>query len=72
MKLNINPEKQQKISKRAAAYLKRIEACTGRNEIEGIRIEFSQDCSAYRLSWEDFTILYKAQQAKRKVIRGEQ
>ena len=63
--------KQQKMSKRAAAYLKRIEVCTDRNEIEGIRIEFSQDCSAYRLSWEDFRILYAAQQAKRKEIRGE-
>ena len=30
--------KQHKLSKRAAAYLKRIETCTGRNEIEGIRI----------------------------------
>ena len=38
--------KKQKLSKKAAAYLKRIEACTDRNEIEGIRIEFSQDCSA--------------------------
>ena len=63
--------KQQKLSKRAMAYLKRIEACADRNEIEGIRIEFSQDCSAYRLSWEDFTALYTAQQAKRKAIRGE-
>ncbi len=63
--------KQQKLSKRAAAYLKRIEACTDRNEIEGIRIEFSRDCSAYLLSWEDFTVLYSAQQAKRKAIRGE-
>ena len=33
--------KKQKLSKRAAAYLKRIETCTDRNEIEGIRIEFS-------------------------------
>ncbi len=63
--------KQHKLSKRAAAYLKRIETCTGRNEIEGIRIEFSQDCSDYKLSWEDFMVLYKAQQAKRKEIRGE-
>lgn len=63
--------KQHKLSVRAAAYLKRIETCTNRNEIEGIRIEFSQDCSAYRLSWEDFTALYEAQQAKRKEIRGE-
>ena len=62
---------QKKISKRAAAYLKRIETCTDRNEIEGIRIEFSQDCSAYRLSWEDFMVLYTAQQAKRRTIRGE-
>lgn len=63
--------KQQKLSKKAATYLKRIDACSDRNEIEGIRIEFSQDCSAYRLSWEDFTVLYMAQQAKRKAIRGE-
>ena len=63
--------KQQKLSKRAAAYLRRIEACSDRNEIEGIRIGFSNDCSAYRLSWEDFTILYAAQQAKRRAIRGE-
>ena len=42
--------KQQKLSKRAATYLKRIEACTDRNEIEGIRIEFSQDCSVYKIS----------------------
>nr|DAL44888.1 MAG TPA_asm: hypothetical protein [Caudoviricetes sp.] len=52
-------------------YLKRIEACTDRNEIEGIRIEFSQDCSAYRLFWEEFTVLYTAQQAKQKAIRSE-
>ena len=63
--------KQQKISKRAEAYLRRIEACADRNEIEGIRIEFSKDCSAYRLSWEDFTVLYAAQQAKCRAIRGE-
>ena len=59
------------LSKRAAAYMKRIEACTDRNEIEGIRIEFSQDCSAYRLSWSEFTTLLQAQQAKRAEIRGE-
>ena len=63
--------KQPKLSKKAKAYLKRIEACTDRNEIEGIHIEFSQDCSAYKISWEDFTVLYNAQQAKRKAIRGE-
>lgn len=60
---------QQKLSKRAATYLNRIEACKDRNEIESIRIEFSQDCSAYRLSWSEFMILYTAQQAKRKAIR---
>ena len=62
--------KKNTLSKRAAAYMKRIEACTDRNEIEGIRIEFSQDCSAYRLSWSEFTILLNAQQAKRTRIRG--
>jgi hypothetical protein len=62
--------KEKTLSKRAAAYMKRIEACTDRNEIEGIRIEFSQDCSAYRLSWSEFTILLNAQQAKRTQIRG--
>ena len=61
----------KKMSKKAAAYLKRIETCTDRNEIEGIRIEFSQDCSAYKISWEDFTILYDAQQAKRAEIRSK-
>ena len=60
------------LSKRAAAYMKRIEACTDRNEIEGIRIEFSQDCSAYRLSWSEFTTLFNAQQAKRSEIRKGQ
>ena len=59
------------LSKRAAAYMKRIEACTDRNEIEGIRIEFSQDCSAYKISWADFTVLYNAQQAKRTEIRSK-
>lgn len=62
--------KKNTLSKRAAAYMKRIEACTDRNEIEGIRIEFSQDCSAYRLSWSEFTTLLHAQQAKRAEIRG--
>ena len=62
---------QLKLSKRATAYLKRIEVCADRSEIERIRIEFSQDCCAYLLSWEDFTVLYNAQQAKRKAIRGE-
>ena len=63
--------KKQKLSKRAAAYLKRIETCTNRNEIEGIRIEFSQDCSAYKISWADFMVLYNAQQAKRTEIRSK-
>lgn len=63
--------KQKKLSKRAEAYLRRIEACADRNEIEGVRIEFSNDCSACKLSWEDFTVLYAAQQAKRRAIRGE-
>lgn len=63
--------KKQKLSKKAAAYLKRIEACTDRNEIEGIRIEFSQDCSAYKISWADFTVLYDAQQLKRAEIRSK-
>ena len=63
--------KQQKLSKRAAAYLTRIEVCTDRNEIEGIRIEFSQDCSAYKISWADFMVLYNAQQAKRTEIRSK-
>ena len=62
--------KNTRLSKRANAYMKRIENCTGRNEIEGIRIEFSQDCSAYRLSWEEFMVLYYAQQAKRREIRS--
>lgn len=62
--------KKNTLSKRAAAYMKRIEACTDRNEIEGIRIEFSQDCSAYRLSWSEFMVLFNAQQAKRTQIRG--
>ena len=60
--------KAQKLTKKAAAYLKRIENCTDRNEIEGIRIEFSQDCSNYKISWAEFTILYNAQQAKRAEI----
>lgn len=63
--------KKQKLSKRATAYLKRIETCNNRNEIEGIRIEFSQDCSAYKLSWEEFTVLFDAQQAKRAEIRSK-
>ena len=63
--------KKQKLSKKAAAYLKRIEACTDRNEIEGFRIEFSQDCSAYKISWADFTVLYDAQQLKRAEIRSK-
>ena len=63
--------KQQKLSKRAATYLKRIEACTDRNEIEGIRIEFSQDCSVYKISWADFMVLYNAQQAKRAEIHSK-
>ena len=63
--------KNQKLSKRAAAYLNRIANCTNRNEIEGIRIEFSQDCSAYKISWADFTVLYKAQQSKRTEIRSK-
>ena len=61
----------QKLSKRAAAYLKRLEACTDRNEIDGTRIEFTQDCSAYKISWADFMVLYNAQQAKRTEIRSK-
>ena len=63
--------KAQKLTKKAAAYLKRIENCTDRNEIEGIRIEFSQDCSAYKISWADFTVLYDAQQLNRAEIRSK-
>ena len=63
--------KNKKMTKRATAYLKRIEACTNRNEIEFIRIEFSQDCSNYKLSWEEFMVLYNAQQAKRTEIRSK-
>ena len=63
--------KKQKMSKRATAYLKRIEACTNRYEIEGIRIEFSQDCSNYKISWEEFMVLYNAQQTKRAEIRSK-
>lgn len=63
--------KKQKMSKRAETYLRRIESCTNRNEIEGLRIAFSQDCSAYRLSWEDFMVLYEAQQKKRAEIRNK-
>ena len=62
--------KETKLSKRAQAYMQRIAACTGRNEIEQIRIEFSQDCSAYKLEWEEFIQLYYAQQAKRREIRN--
>ncbi len=63
--------KKQKLSKIAKAYLKRVETCSNRNEIEGIRIEFSQDCSAYKISWEDFMVLYNAYQAKRAEIRSK-
>lgn len=63
--------KPKKLSKRAAAYLKRIEECTSRYDIEGIRIEFSEDCSSYKLSWEEFMVLYNAQQAKRTEIRSK-
>lgn len=66
-----NTMKQATLSKRAADYMKRIEACTDRYEIEGIRIEFSQDCSAYRLSWSEFTMLLNAQQAKRSEIHSK-
>ena len=61
----------QKMSKRAETYLNRIETCTDHNEIEGIRIEFSQDCSANRLSWNEFMVLYRAQQAKQSKIRSK-
>jgi len=60
--------KKQKLSKIASAYLRRIEACTSRYEIESIRIGFSQDCSSYKISWEDFMVLYNAQQKKRAEI----
>ena len=61
----------QKMSKRVETYLKRIETCTDHNEIEGIRIAFSQDCSANRLSWNEFMTLYRAQQVKRAQIRSK-
>ena len=59
-----------KVSKRAQAYMQRIAACTGRNEIEQIRIDFSRDCSAYKLCWDEFIQLHAAQQAKRREIRS--
>ena len=62
--------KETKLSKRAKDYMKRIEACTSRTEIERIRIGFSCDCSAYHLTWEEFIVLLHAQQAKRSEIRG--
>ena len=46
--------KQQKLSKRAAAYLKRIEACTDRSEIETIRKH--KDGRWYGLGKARFTI----------------
>lgn len=63
--------KNQKLTKRAQTYLDRINACTDRYEIEGIRIAFSHDCSNYKLSWEEFMVLYKAQQSKRSEIRSK-
>lgn len=62
--------KETKLSKRAQAYMQRIAACTSRNEIERIRIEFSCDCSAYKLEWAEFIELLTAQQAKRSEIRN--
>ena len=51
--------------KKVNEYLKRIKVCMDRNEIEGIRIEFSCDLS---LTWAEFEKLYKAQQNKRAKI----
>ena len=63
--------KEPKLSSLAKAYLERIERSTTRGEIESVRIDFSNDCSGYRLDWDEFLVLYRAQQARRAVIRGE-
>lgn len=63
--------KETKLSRLAKAYLKRIERSTTRGEIERVRIDFSNDCSNYRLDWDEFLVLYRAQQARRALIRGE-
>ena len=63
--------KEAKLSSLAKAYLERIERSTTRGEIESVRIDFSNDCSGYRLGWDEFMILYRAQQARRAIIRGE-
>mgnify|MGYP007102017690 CR=1 FL=1 len=45
------------MNSKAENYIKRMEGTTNRNEMEGIRIEFSQDKS---LKWADFMECYNA------------
>lgn len=48
------------MTKRAQNYMNQIKEAKNRNELAGIKIAFSQDCSSYKLSWEDFMKLYNA------------
>ena len=53
---------------RTRAYMKAIEKADRRNELMGVVISFSQDCSAYKISWEEFEKLHKASE---KRLRAE-
>lgn len=41
-------------------YKKRIETATKDGDIKDLMISISQDCSAYKLGWEEFLTLRKA------------
>lgn len=46
------------------AYEKRIENAVKENDLKSIMIGISQDCSAYKLSWDAFMNLRKQVKAK--------
>lgn len=51
--------------KKAEGYIKRIEAAKSKNEIEGIRIEFSQDGT---MAWEHFMECYNAYRNRKREL----
>ncbi len=53
------------------AYEKKIENATIENDLKNIMIGISQDCSAYKLSWEAFLNLRKQVKAKGAKIGSE-
>ena len=57
----VEKERRKKLwKKHSTTTKKRIETATKDGDIKDLMISISQDCSAYKLSWEEFLTLRKA------------